>query len=120
MTGRTDVMTDQDRDLLEGCRRILDEKKADSTVVLNLAAVNPYFEYFVITTGSSMIHCKALARDLGNHFDELGLKERSRPDLDSTWIILDYDDIIVHIFTEETRQYYQLEKLWADAERLQV
>jgi ribosome-associated protein len=120
MTGVTDKLTDTDRGILSGCRTILEDKKALDTVILDLAPVNPYFEYFIITTGGSMVHCRALAKDLQRYFAELGRKERSRADLDSPWIILDYDDIIVHVFTEETRAYYQLEKLWADAGRVPV
>jgi ribosome-associated protein len=120
MTCVTDKLTDTDRDILSGCRCILEDKKALDTVVLNLAPVNPYFEYFIITTGGSMVHCRALAKDLQRYFTELGRRERSRADLDSPWIVLDYDDVIVHIFTGEARGYYQLEKLWADAGRVLV
>lgn len=103
----------------EGCS-LLDEKKAIDTLAMDLSRVNSYFEYFIITTGSSNIHCKSLARDLRKFFYEKGVKEGMKPDLNSGWIILDFEGIIVHVFTEEMREYYQLEKLWADADRIEV
>ncbi len=105
--------------ILGECYGLLDEKKADETVVMDLSAVNSYFDYFVVTSGSSQIHCRSMARDLRKFFDSKGLKEGTRPDLSSGWIILDYSPVIVHIFTEELREYYQLEKLWADAARIE-
>ncbi len=105
--------------LLGECRLRLDEKKAEDTIVMDLSAVNSYFDYFVVTSGSSNIHCRALARDLQKFFQERGMKEGVKPDLNSGWIILDYSSIIVHIFTEELRSYYRLEKLWADARRIE-
>ena len=98
--------------------RILDEKKARDTVIMDLREINSYLDYFLITTGNSRIHCRALARELEKFIRSRGMRERSRPEYDTGWIILDFNEIIVHIFTEEMRDYYQLEKLWGDAERI--
>lgn len=98
---------------------VLEDKKALETVVMDLSRVNSYFEYFIIATGSSLVHCKSLARDLRKSLNARGLKEGMKPDMNSGWIILDFNGIIVHVFTEELREYYQLEKLWADAERIE-
>ena len=106
--------------LLAGCVALLSDKKSENTVVLNLSQINSYFDYFIITTGSSAIHCKAIARDTYNYMSEHGRKTRSKPDMNSSWIILDYDDIILHVFTDEMRAYYQLEKLWGDAQHVAV
>ncbi|MDR3237540.1 MAG: ribosome silencing factor [Spirochaetia bacterium] len=107
-------------ELLRGCAGILAGKKAERTVALNLAEVNSYFDYFIIATGSSSIHCKSLARDISKYMSAHGRKTRSKPDTNSSWIILDYDDIVLHIFTEDARDYYQLEKLWGDAVRVSL
>jgi len=105
-------------ELLRSCVAALEEKKSERTVTLNLSEISSCFDYFIITTGSSSIHCRSLAKDVMRRMSELGRTARSKPDLDSSWIILDYDDIIVHIFTEDMRSYYQLEKLWGDAVRV--
>lgn len=107
-------------ELLSGCVALLDEKKSEQIVVLNLSRVNSCFDYFIITTGSSAVHCKAITRDVYNYMSAHGRKTRSKPDMDSPWIILDYDDIVLHVFTDETRNFYQLERLWGDAERVIV
>jgi len=98
--------------------QILDEKKAQEIVLLDLRNVNSYLNYFLIATGNSLIHCRSLARELQKYMYTKSYKERSRSKLDSGWIILDYNELIIHIFTEDLRYYYQLEKLWADAEHM--
>ena len=105
-------------ELLRSCVEVLGGKKSEQTAVLNLSKLSSCFDYFIITTGSSSIHCRAIAKDVMRRMSELGRSARSKPELDSSWIILDYDDIILHIFTEDTRAYYQLEKLWGDAVRI--
>ncbi len=100
------------------CARMLQDKKADDTLLIDLMRINSYLDYFIITTGNSFIHCRALAREVQKFFGIKGLKERIKPRLDSSWIVLDYNEIVIHIFTREMRDYYQLEKLWADAERI--
>lgn len=97
------------------CLIHLDEKKAADPVFMDLRKVNSYLEFFLIATGNSQIHCRSLARDISKFLYEKGLKESGKHDLNSEWIIMDFGGLIVHIFTEETRSYYQLEKLWADA-----
>jgi len=112
-TGAPDIV-----ELARECARLLREKKAEDTLLLNLLRVNTYLDYFIITTGNSFIHCRALAREVQKFFGNAGVSERVKSRLDSSWIVLDYNEIVVHIFTEQTREYYQLEKLWADAEHL--
>jgi len=98
--------------------KVLDEKKAFNTILLDLREVNSYLDYFLITSGNSKIHCRSLARELQKTFVGLGLRILNKPDLDSGWIILDFGELIIHVFTEEIRYYYNLEKLWADAGRI--
>lgn len=102
----------------QGCARLFEEKKGIDVVLLNMMGIHSYFDYFLICTGNSLIHCRALAREAQKYFRNNGLHERMKSKLDSPWIVLDYNEIILHIFTEEMRAFYQLEKLWADAEKL--
>jgi len=97
------------------CLKFLKEKKAIDPVFMDLRRVNSYLEFFIIATGNSKIHCRALARELERFAISEGLKLYGNPDYSSDWIIIDFGDIIAHIFTEETRNYYQLERLWGDA-----
>lgn len=100
------------------CASAIVEKKGIDVLLLDLRKVNSYFDYFLIATGNSRIHCRALARELERLMLGRGVRSRNRPDYDSGWIVIDFGSLIVHIFTGETRDYYQLEKLWGDAERL--
>ncbi len=102
-------------DRIDKITRLLEDKKGRDIVVLDLRKVNSYLDCFIIASGNSTIHCRSLARDLLRTMPLAGLKERNRPDLNSSWIVVDYGDIIVHVFTEEMRDFYQLEKLWGDA-----
>jgi ribosome-associated protein len=104
------------KDLWRDCLLYLDEKKAIEPVFMDLRKVNSYLSYFIIATGNSQTHCRALARDISKFLFGKEIREYGSHDLDSEWIVLDFGDLIVHIFTEDIRSYYQLEKLWADAE----
>ena len=102
------------------CLVHLDEKKATDPVFMDLRKVNSYLDFFLIATGNSRMHCRALARDIVKFLYEKGVKEYGSHDLNSDWIILDFGGLIVHIFTEELREYYELERLWADAEIIKL
>jgi ribosome-associated protein len=106
-------------DLSRKCARVLDEKKGSDIIILDLRGVNSYLDYFIISTGNSRIHCRALARELEKFVHSKELSQRNKPDYESGWIILDFNELIVHIFTQEMREYYQLEKLWGDAARIE-
>lgn len=100
------------------CLGYFDEKKAANPLLMDLRKVNSYLDFFLIATGNSQIHCRSLARDTVKFLSARGMKEYGKHDLNSEWIILDFGDLIIHIFTEEMRSYYQLEKLWADADKI--
>ena len=100
------------------CLSLISEKKGENAVFLDLREVNSYLDYFIICTASSKSHCRALAKDIEQFYFERGQKPRMRPDYDSEWVILDYYGLIIHIFTQEMRSYYDLDRLWADAEKL--
>lgn len=91
-------------------------------VVLDMTKISALFDYFVVITGTSTRHLRALADDI-DHKLKVELNDRRMnldgPD-DSRWIVLDYGTSVVHLFDEETRQFYSLEALWADAPRLDL
>lgn len=121
MTGRELLLPGEEISIIgRDCLVHLDEKKALDPVFMDLRKVNSYLEFFLIATGNSQIHCRALARDIIRFLYEKGFKEHGQHDMNSDWIILDFGGLIVHIFTEELRSYYQLEKLWADAETINL
>ncbi len=116
----TEKKDNQMLDIGKKCLNFLDEKKAESPVLMDLRKVNTYLDFFIVATGNSKIHCRALARELERFAIAEGLRMWGNPDYNSEWIIIDFGDIIAHIFTDEMRSFYQLERLWADAEKYYV
>jgi len=95
------------------------EKRGRDPVVLDLREVSLIADYFILATGNSRTHVQALARYLEEFSDEQGVKLLRREGFqDARWILLDYGGVIVHLFQEETRQFYDLERLWGDAKKL--
>lgn len=100
--------------------KVLDKKKAIDIQALHITEQTIVGDYFVIASGTSNTHVKSLSDEVDY---ELGLKgvEPSHIEGKATgWILLDYGTVLVHIFTRETREYYNLEHLWQDAERVDL
>ncbi len=95
----------------------LQDKKAKDIVLLDLRKVNPYFDYFVIASAGSRMQLKSMARDMQKKFSNLARKNSSisADDVESGWMVVDFIDVVVHLFLEEQRAYYNLERLWGDA-----
>lgn len=102
--------------------KFLDEKKANNIKVLKVSDLTLLADYFVICSANSTTQVKALSDNLQEHleenFNEMPVKKEGNQGLN--WILLDYSDVIVHIFYQETREFYSLEKLWADAEEIDL
>lgn len=101
--------------------KILDNKKADKIEVIKVRDLTIISDYFVIASASNSTHVKALVDEVEFKLKEIGrAPERVEGYQNANWIVLDYNDVIVHVFYEETRNYYNLEKLWADGEKISV
>lgn len=101
--------------------KALDDKKAHNIKVLDVQGVTSIADYFIIATGTSTKHASSLAESVEESLSEMGLEPSHKEGYRTgEWILLDYLDVIVHVFTEETREFYKLEKMWKDAEIVQV
>ena len=101
------------------CRDVALDKKADDVVILDLRDISTVADFFVICTGNSEPHLKAIADEIGRRLRDDGIRPHTRDGFPpSRWIVMDYNDVIVHIFHPELRQRYALEQLWGDAKRL--
>ena len=101
-----------DRELVQQAADVLAEKKGEEIVIVDLADVSMPASYFVIAEADNPVHAKALVSALREQLPENplhseGLAERK-------WIVLDYGDVVVHIFDREARAFYDLDSLWAD------
>jgi len=99
------------------CAREAAEKKAENILVLDMRAISSIADYFVICSGSSTRHVRAIAESIVDEASADGARCSHREGLpDSRWIVLDFSDVIVHVFQDDTRRYYQIERLWGDAQ----
>jgi ribosome-associated protein len=97
------------------------EKKATDVVVLDLRKASAFTDFFVICTGGNARQIEAIAEAVQGSLARKGTKPALVEGLGrSEWILIDYFDFIVHIFTPATREFYGLERLWGDAERVEV
>jgi ribosome-associated protein len=102
------------------CRELADNKKAEDLVILDLRALSSVTDYFVIASGTSEPHLRAIVDEIT---DKLRQEHHLRPraidgTLHAAWIVLDFFDVIVHIMRQDLRQRYDLETLWGDAPRV--
>lgn len=104
------------KELLELVVSAADSKRAEDIVALDVQNVSLLADYFVIMQGSSERQVKAITEAIVEKVHEAGEDVKSVEGKDgANWILLDLGDVIVHVFKEETRQFYNLEKLWSDA-----
>jgi ribosome-associated protein len=91
-------------------------KLGEDVTVLDLRGRSPLADYFVIATATSTIHAQAIAGEVALELKREGQRAHHVEGTDSgSWILLDYFDVVVHIFCSETRQFFGLERLWGDA-----
>ncbi len=101
--------------------KILDNKKAQDITVLNIAPLTTITDYFVIATGNSTPQVQSLSDALEEELLKEGIKFKNREGYNTAdWILLGYEDVIVHIFKGETREFYGLEHIWKDAEVVDI
>ena len=101
--------------------RLAKDRHCTDVVVLDLHGVSPATDFFVIATGTSDRQMRTLADEISLEGRKTGFGRFGRAGYDQAhWILLDYIDVVVHLFTEEYRQYYDLEMLWGDAERVAI
>jgi len=100
---------------------VAEERHCTDIVVLDLRGKSPATDYFVIATGTSDRQMRTVADDICEAAGEQGLMRFGRAGYEQArWILLDFIDVVVHIFDEQYRQYYDLELLWGDAKRVTI
>ena len=101
--------------------RALDEKKGMDIKLLKIDRVSSLADYFLICTGTSNTHVKTLCDYAEYSMDQLGEPMLGREGhRGNAWELLDYGSVVIHVFTEEARKFYDLERLWADAEQVDL
>lgn len=97
------------------------EKKAEDVVIIDFDGVAGFTDYFVMATGNSDAHIKTLSDHIEKTLSQYKVKVWHKEGYENLkWVLMDYVDVVVHIFDTETRAYYDLETLWADARQIIV
>ena len=101
--------------------KALDDKKGLNIKLLKIDQVSSLADYFIICTGTSNTHVKTLCDHAEYTLEQLGEPMLGREGhRGNTWELLDYGSVVVHVFTEDAREFYSLERLWADAEQIDI
>lgn len=99
--------------------RFLDGRKATDLEIIQIGSLTTIGDYFVVATASNRVLSKALCEDLDQYLGRKGIEpKRIEGRSAGEWILMDYRDVIVHIFCGETRDHYGIERVWADAPRV--
>jgi ribosome-associated protein len=104
------------------CRELADNRKAEDVVVLDVREVSSITDYFVIATGTSEPHLRAIVDEITEKLrEDYDLKPKHTDGgLHTAWIVLDYFDVIVHVMRTDAREHYKLEDLWGDVPRVKT
>ena len=102
------------------CRELADNKKADNIEILDVRRLSSVTDYYVIVSGTSEPHLRAIVDEVTEQLEQdHGLSPRATDGtIRTSWVVLDYFDVIVHVMRADVRQHYDLEGLWRDAPRV--
>ena len=104
------------RELVTKLYNILDERKAENIKVIDISGVSVMTDYFVIATAGNINHMKALSVYMEKSMHDFNVKLNHAEGRSANWILLDYGDIVIHLFDRESRAYYELDRIWSDGE----
>jgi ribosome-associated protein len=112
----------QGKDLAVVAAGLAIDNKAKQTKVLDLKGISSIADYFVICTGESIPHLRAISREIGKSIiDDYDVRARTlEGTAESLWMVIDYVDVVVHVFHKDLRSNYALEELWSDAELVSI
>jgi len=109
------------RELVELAARTLSAHKGQDLLILDVRSLSSLGDYFIICSGGSKRHVQALAEHLRETLKQVGVKPLGLEGLDEGhWVLLDYIDVVIHLFIQPLREFYDLEGLWVEAHRVPV
>lgn len=109
----------ESKELANLTAKLMSEKKASDIIMLKIDHLTVISDYFVIGSAKSTTQVKAIGEHVDEKLSELGIEPVRREGFqDARWIILDYGDVVVHVFNDEMRMFYCLERLWKDGTNL--
>lgn len=107
-------------EIIKNAIKLLDSKKAEDIKAIEVRDLTIVADSFIIASGTSSTHVNALAGEVEDGLAKMGVEPVHVEGRATGWIVIDYDTVIVHVFQRDAREYYNLERLWQDAEYLDV
>jgi ribosome-associated protein len=108
-------------EIAKACAQLALDTKAEDVVILDVKGLSSFTDYFVIMNGRSTRHVQGLAESIEKGIRSKRVKTSRAEGLnEGMWVLLDFDDVVVHIFYHEQRGFYDLEGLWHDAKRIEL
>ena len=115
------MMTEKDRELLKDLYKALDDKKAENTKIIEIGKISVMTDYFVITNGTNQPQVDALVDAAEEALLKAGVKDvKIEGGRNNGWTLIDAGNIIIHIFTKENRDFYDLERIWSDGNMIEL
>ncbi|KIX11361.1 ribosome silencing factor [Dethiosulfatarculus sandiegensis] len=109
------------RDMAFLCAAAGLDKKAQDLILLDVAELSGYTDFFLLASGRSTRQCAAIAENMARVMKKAGLKPLSITGLkEGGWVLLDFGDVVVHVFHQPVRELYDLESLWSDAPKVDI
>ncbi len=108
------------KQFIEIAANALNDKKARSLSVLKVDELTALTEYFILATATSSTHVHSLADEVEERLREAGFVPHHIEGKSTGWIVLDYSSVIIHIFTPDQREFYGLDNMWSDAEKIEL
>ena len=113
-------MTDS-KTALKTAINALEEKKGENIKVIDISGISVMADYFVIASGKNLNQIKAMADEVEDKLSKTGVEPRQIEGANSSgWILMDYHDFIIHIFNEDMRLYYDIERIWSDGKPVEL
>ncbi len=114
-------MTDKDKEVLKAIYKALDEKKAEDIKIIDIGKISVMTDYFIITNGNSQPQVDALVDAAEEALTNAGFKDvKIEGGRNNGWTLIDAGNTIIHIFTKENRDFYDLERIWSDGKVVEL
>ena len=113
-------MTDS-KTALKTAINALEDKKGENIKVIDISGISVMADYFIIASGKNLNQIKAMADEVEDKLSKIGVEPRQIEGANSSgWILMDYHDFIIHIFNEDMRLYYDIERIWSDGKPVEL
>ena len=108
------------KDMARIVYRALEDKKGENISIIDISGISPLADYFIIASGSNDSLVQALVDHVEDEMHKAGHSQIQREGLQTgNWVLLDYGDVVVHVFDTENREFYHLERIWSDGKRIE-